>query len=117
MWTPPERLVTGVPLAVEQVLAAVAALGVAVLEGVGAEDPRRPVEGPALLLRSRLAVPAVQAAVWELGGPSLATVAVVAEGHAEIRAASAVGMGVSVLLVSVHLRPVGVVAFAQRQRG
>ena len=108
---------TGVPRGAEQALAVVAALGVAVLEGVGAEAPRRPVEGPALLLRSRLVVPAVQAAVREVGGPSLATVAAVAEGHAERRAASAVGMGVSVLLVGVHLRPVGVVAFAQRQRG
>ena len=111
---------TGVPRGAEQALAVVVALGVAALEGVGAEAPRRPVEGPALLLRSRLVVPAVQAAVREVGGPSLATVAAVAEGHAERRAASAVVtlvVGVSVLLVSVHLRPVGVVAFAQRQRG
>lgn len=120
MWTLPERLVTGVPRDAEQVLAAVVAPEVAALEGVDAEGPRRPVEGLALLLRSRLVAPAAQAAAWEAGGPSLVTVAAVAEGRAERRAASAVVtlvVGVSVSLVSALLRLADAVAFAQKQRG
>jgi hypothetical protein len=106
--------VTGVPRGAEQALVAVAALGVAVLEGVGAEDPRRPVEGPALLFRSRLVVPAVQAAAWDSGGlPAGAVAAEVAPAGKGAAAAALTGARVTRVSVLHNLLPV--VASAQRR--